>query len=428
MPATLLLLVQIGIIVLVARATGRLFRLFRQPQVVGEIVAGILLGPSLLGWTLPGVSAMLFPPESLSAIAALSQLGLIIFMFLVGLELDLTSLRERGGQALVISHASIAVPFALGATLAWPLFARVGPEDVKFLHFALFMGGAMSVTAFPVLARILADRKLLRTRLGSMAIACAAVDDVTAWCILAFVVLLVRADEHALPLWLTIGGTLAFVGVAIGIVRPRLAGLAGRMRREGSLTQDVLATVLVLVLACAVITEWLGIHALFGAFLAGALLPKDEDFVAALMGKLQDLTVVLLLPLFFAFTGLRTSLGLVSGIELWGWTLAVLFVAVAGKIGGTMAAARVTGSDWREAGALGVLMNTRGLMELVILNVGLDLGVINYTVFSMMVIMAVTTTFMTSPLLDRLVPASPTPAPPTAPRDRSSDRFARPRP
>lgn len=404
---TLLLLIQIAVIVLAARATGALFRLIRQPQVVGEMVAGILLGPSLLGWAAPGLSASLFPAASLDALNALSQLGLLVFMFLVGLELDPAMLRGRGRATVITSHASIAVPFLLGALLAVPLFARLGPPDVRLLHFALFMGAAMSVTAFPVLARMLTDRGLLRTRLGGIAIACAAVDDVTAWCILAFVVVLVRADASALPLGVTVAGTLLFLAVAFLVVRPRLRPLAERVRRRGALSQDVLATVLLLALVCAVATEWLGVHALFGAFIAGALLPRDEYFVEALLAKLRDVTVVLLLPLFFAFTGLRTSLGLVSGVELWGWTLLILGVAVTGKIGGTVAAARWTGLSWREAGALGALMNTRGLMELVILNVGLDLGVIDATVFSMMVVMAVTTTFMTSPLLDWLVPERP---------------------
>jgi Kef-type K+ transport system membrane component KefB len=424
MPNVLLLLVQIATVVLAARVVGALFRRIGQPQVVGEMVAGVLLGPSLLGWAAPAASAALFPAESLGFLGALSQLGLLVFMFLVGLELDPKLLRERGRATVATSHASIAVPFVLGAALAVPLFARHGPAGTELLHFALFMGAAMSITAFPVLARILAERNLLRTRLGAIAIACAAVDDVTAWCILAFVVVLVRADGHGMPLYATIGGTMVFVALALGVLRPRLASLAERTRRRGYLSQDVLGLLLLLALGCAAVTEWLGVHALFGAFLAGALLPNEEQFVEAVMEKLRDVTVVLLLPLFFAFTGLRTSLGLVSGWELWGWTLAILAVAVVGKIGGCVLAARWTGLEWREAGALGVLMNTRGLMELVILNIGLDLGVIEQTVFSMMVVMAVTTTFMTSPLLDRLVPRSTRALQPVRP-GRSSDPSAR---
>lgn len=405
MPNLLLLLVQIGVVVVAARIVGLLFRRIRQPQVMGEMVAGILLGPSLLGWAAPEVSAWLFPPGSLGFLNSLSQVGLLVFMFLVGLELDPKLLRERGHAAVVTSHASIVVPFLLGAVLSLFLYPRFSDDSVTFAGFALFMGAAMSVTAFPVLARILTERGLLKTRVGAVTIACAAVDDVTAWCILAGVVALVRSGAGGLPLWLTVGGSAAFIVVMVFGVRRLLAGLERRFDREGAVTQDALALILLVALASAWATEALGIHALFGAFLAGAVMPKGERFVHALTEKLQDVTVVLLLPLFFAFTGLRTAIGLVEGAEMWAFCALIVLVAVAGKWGGSSVAARVTGMPWREAGAVGVLMNTRGLMELVILNIGLDIGVISPALFTMMVLMALVTTFMTSPLLELIYPA-----------------------
>jgi Kef-type K+ transport system membrane component KefB len=263
------------------------------------------------------------------------------------------------------------------------------------------------VTAFPVLARILTERDLLKTRVGAVAIACAAVDDVTAWCLLAVVVVIVRTAGVAAagpPLWVTLAGSAAYLALMLFVVRRLLGRVGDAYRRRGRLTQDALTLILLLVLGSAFVTEWLGIHALFGAFLAGAVLPKDRTFVADLTGKLTDVTVVLLLPLFFAFTGLRTSFGLVSGPEMWLFCAAIVLVAIGGKFGGSMVAARLTGMDWRGAGAVGVLMNTRGLMELVILNVGLDLGVLSPALFAMMVLMALVTTLMTSPLLEWVYP------------------------
>lgn len=405
MPNLLLLLAQIGVVLVAARLVGLLFRRIGQPQVVGEMVAGILLGPSLLGWAAPDLSALLFPAASLGFLSSISQIGLLIFMFLVGLELDPKLLRGKSHTALVTSHASIVAPFFLGALVSLLLYPRFSDDSVTFTGFALFMGAAMSVTAFPVLARILTERGLTKTRVGAVAIACAAVDDVTAWCILAGVVAVVRSGTGAHPLWVTLAGSAAFVAVMLGLVRPVLARLEGAFRRRGALTQDLLGGVLLLGLASAWVTEYLGIHALFGAFLAGAVMPKGERFVHALTGKLEDVTVVLLLPLFFAFTGLRTSLGLLEGAEMWGYAALIILVAVAGKWGGSTLAARFTGMTWREAGAVGVLMNTRGLMELVILNIGLDIGVISPALFAMMVLMALVTTFMTSPLLEWIYPA-----------------------
>ncbi|HEU4559343.1 MAG TPA: cation:proton antiporter, partial [Longimicrobium sp.] len=399
-----LLLVQIAVVIIAARMVGLLFRRIGQPQVMGEMVAGILLGPSFFGWIAPGLSAQLFPPASLGFLNSISQVGLLVFMFLVGLELNPRLLRERGHTALVTSHASIVVPFFLGALLSLHLYPRLSDSSVTFHGFALFMGAAMSVTAFPVLARILTERGLTRTRVGTVAIACAAVDDVTAWCILAVVVAIVRATGHGLPPWATVLGSAVYVVAMVLVVRRALAPLERRYEQNGRMTQDMLGLILLVALASAWTTEALGVHALFGAFLAGAVMPKGKGFVHALTDKLEDVTVVLLLPLFFAFTGLRTRIGLVEGAEMWGFCALIVLVAVAGKFGGSAVAARLTGMRGREALAIGALMNTRGLMELVILNIGLDIGVISPAVFAMMVMMALVTTFMTSPLLELVYP------------------------
>jgi Kef-type K+ transport system membrane component KefB len=400
MPDILLLLLQICVILGVARLVGWLFKKMHQPQVVGEMVAGILLGPSLLGLAAPRISAALFPPESLGYLNSLSQIGLVLFMFLVGLELESSLLRKQGEIALFTSHASIAIPFFLGTVLALLLYPRFSNDSVTFLHFALFLGTAMSITAFPVLARILSERKMLRTRLGAVAIACAAVDDVTGWIILAGIVLLIRAGAGATPAWLTIVVVIVYLLVMFFGVRRLLKRLEVSFESKGGLTQDSLAIILLLVLASSIITERLGIHALFGAFLMGAIMPKHHGFVHALTEKLNDVAVVLLLPLFFAFNGLRTSIGLVSGAANWLFTLLIIVVAIVGKFGGSTLAARLSGMDWREASSLGILMNTRGLMELVLLNIGLDIGVISPALFTMMVLMALATTFMTSPMLE----------------------------
>jgi len=405
MPHLPILLLQIGVIIIAARAVGWVFKRINQPQVMGEMVAGILLGPSVFGWLAPGLSASLFPPESLGFLNSLSQIGLVLFMFLVGLELNPQMLEGRKRMALLTSHVSITLPFFLGSLLALYLYPRLSDDSVNFTHFALFLGTAMSITAFPVLARILSERDMLRTQIGAVAIACAAVDDVSAWCILAGVVLVVRATGTASPFWLTLLGSAVYTAVMLVVVRVLLRGFERVYRERGQITQNVLALILLLVLGSAWVTEWLGLHALFGAFLIGAIMPKDDGFVGGLSEKLRDLTVVLLLPLFFAFTGLRTRVGLLSGTGMWLYCLLIIAVAIAGKLGGSMLSAKLTGMSWREAGALGILMNTRGLMELVVLNIGLDIQVISPAMFTIMVLMALTTTFMTTPLLAWVYPA-----------------------
>jgi len=402
MPDILTLLVQIGVILVLARLVGWFFRKIHQPQVMGEMVAGILLGPSLLGWVAPDAYASLFPPESLGFLNSLSQVGLILFMFLVGLELEPKSLRERGHAAVVISHISILAPFFLGTCLALYLYPHLSDDSVTFEHFALFLGTAMSITAFPVLARILTERKLLNTQLGAVAIACAAVDDVTGWFVLAGVVLLVRAAGTTASLWLTLLGVTAYILIMVFGVRRLLKNLEAIYEKRGVVSQNMMALILLLVLASSWMTERLGIHVLFGAFLIGAIMPKQHAFVHTLVEKLNDVAVVLLLPLFFAFTGLRTSIGLLNGVQMWFYLGLIILVAIAGKFGGSTMAARATGMGWREAGGIGILMNTRGLMELIVLNIGLDLKVLSPTLFAMLVLMAIATTMMTTPVLDWL--------------------------
>lgn len=407
MPNLVLLLAQIVVVLLAARLCGRLLRRLGQPQVVGEMVAGIALGPSLFGALAPETWATLFPPASLGFLNTLSQLGLILFMFLVGLELDTRSLASRGRTALAISWSSIAAPFALGALLATWLYRSLAPTGVAFTGFALFLGAAMSVTAFPVLARILEERRLTRTPLGAIAIACAAVDDVSAWLILAVVVGIVRSGESASYL-LTFGGTLVYVIVMLTAGAAFLGRFGRKMAESGTIAQGQLAAVIVVIFVSAGITEVLGIHALFGAFLAGAVMPRDDRFRHALASRFEDILVAFLLPLFFAFTGLRTQLGLVAadGSQLLALG-AIMLVAITGKFGGTAIAARLTGMSWRAGALLGALMNTRGLMELVILNIGLDIGVISPALFAMMVFMAIGTTLMTTPVVTRLARGLP---------------------
>jgi Kef-type K+ transport system membrane component KefB len=393
-----ILLVQISVILIASYSVGWLLGRLRQPQVVGEMIAGIMLGPSLLGWVAPGLSAALFPPASLGLLYSLSQIGLLLFMFMVGLELDTKVLRRLGPTAVVISHTSIIVPFLLGAVLAFHLYPRMAEPGMPFTGFVLFLGAAMSVTAFPVLARILTERNLLGTRLGTLTIACAAVDDVTAWCILAAIAAIVRSKVNQLTLWQMLTGLTAYLGIMLFVLRPLVRSLVAR-HRETEVTDRALAALLLCMLASSWATEWLGVHALFGAFFAGVMMPKEKPFAESVRKRLRPLVVVLLIPLFFAFTGLRTSIGLISGSAMMFYCGLVFVVAVAGKLGGSTIAARIMGTPWREAAAIGILMNTRGLIELVILNIGLDIGVITRPLFSMMVVMAVATTLMTTPLL-----------------------------
>jgi Kef-type K+ transport system membrane component KefB len=396
-------LLALAAVVVTGRVMGKLFGYIGQPPVIGEVVGGIFLGPSLLGWFAPGVSAYLLPASVAPFLAVIAQLGVILYMFLVGVELNAGLLRQRAHATVAISHASIVVPFVLGTLLALGLYPRLSTSDVPFTSFALFLGVAMSITAFPVLARILSDRRMQRTPLGVVALACAATDDVTAWCLLAFVVGVAQAKVGG-AIWV-IALTLAYVAFNFWVLRPIATRLLARLD-DARVSQGIVAIILVLVLLSALVTEFIGVHAIFGAFLFGAVIPHDSAIARAVKRKLEDLVTVLLLPAFFAFTGMQTRIGLVSGVENWLICGIIILVAIAGKFGGTYLAARLTGHAWRESSALGVLMNTRGLMQLIVLGVGLDLRVISPTLFAMMIVMALVTTMGTAPMLQVLVPMS----------------------
>lgn len=393
------LLIQLILIVAMARLFGVIARRLGQPPVIGEIAAGIVLGPSLLGWLAPGVSGFLFPAASLPTLQLLSQIGVLLFMFVVGVELEPAYLRGKAQTAIAVSHFSIVFPFVLGVALSLGLYRSYAPPGVPFHAFALFCGIAMSITAFPVLARILEERHLTHTPLGAAAIACAAVDDVTAWSILAFVVAITTAGGAIATLAAIAGLSLVFALLMLCAVRPLLQRTLNSEGVVESLSKEKMAVVLVVLLASALATEIIGIHALFGAFLAGAIMPVGGEFRALVRERLESLTAVLLLPLFFAYTGLRTQIGLLDSAWSWLICLVVILVATTGKLGGTVVAARWTGLSWRDAVALGSLMNTRGLMELIALNVGYDLGILTPEIFAMLVLMALVTTAMTGPLL-----------------------------
>jgi len=367
---------------------------------MGDIVAGIALGPSVLGLVAPAATFYILPPPVAPYLGVVAQLGVIIYMFLIGLELNPGVIRGQMRATVATALASVVVPFAFGAALAVYLYPRVSTAAVPLSHFALFMGIALSITAFPVLARILEDRGMMGTRLGTAALTCAAIADVLAWCLLAFVVGVVQARVESLVL--VAGFTLGFVAIMFFLVRPLFRRLSVPSR--GRSAQDVVALALASMLLAALATETIGVHAVFGAFLLGAVIPHDGELARSLERSLGDLATVLLLPAFFALTGMRTQVGLLSDPFQWVICGLIVAVATAGKFGGTFAAARLTGMDTRHAAGLGVLMNTRGLMELIVLNIGLDLGVISPTLFTMLVIMALVTTLATTPIVRRLVP------------------------
>jgi Kef-type K+ transport system membrane component KefB len=395
------LFLQLIVIIAVARWVGTLFRRLGQPAVIGEMIAGILLGPSFLGMLLPTAQSFLFPPASLAALKLFSEIGIILFMFLVGVDLDLGHLRRKADAAVLVSHASIVVPLSLGVALALFLYPQLAPPGVPFVGFALFTGTAMSITAFPVLARILAERSLTRTHLGSTALACAAVDDATAWCLLAVVVAIVRAGGWAGSL-LTVVSTALFAATMLLLVRPWLARRVDSGGWSATGSKTLLAAVLTFVLASALLTEIIGIHALFGAFLAGVVMPARAEFRRFLQERLESFIAVFLLPLFFAFTGLRTQVALLGDVKGWLLCAIIIAAAIAGKLGGSSVAAKAAGFSWRESLGLGALMNARGLIELIALNIGYEMGVLSPRMFTMMVLMALITTCMTGPLLSAL--------------------------
>lgn len=393
---------QVLVILGVTQACSRLLRRAGQPGVVGEILGGILLGPSVFGLLRPTWAEALFPPASLANLHTLSQLGLIIFMFIVGMELNTEFLKRKAATALIISQASVLLPFVLGAFLACFLHAEYAPAGVPLHLFGLFLGIAMSITAFPVLARILQEKAMSGSSPGTLALACAAVDDITAWCALAMAVALARG-ETALKSIGTAFLAAAYVAAMVFIVKPLLRSWLDR--RDPTEDSAAGAVALLVLCCCAFIAERIGIHALFGAFLAGAIMPQSLNFRQDLARRLGGFSTLVLLPIFFALTGLRTQLGLIHNAHSWLVFGLILSLAVAGKLGGSLLAGRWSGLAWRESLALGVLMNTRGLVELVVLNIGYDLGLLSSSLFTMMVLMALLTTLMTGPLLNALYPA-----------------------
>lgn len=393
------LFIQLLVIIIAARLMGGLFAKMGQPSVIGEMMAGILLGPSLVGWVAPEFFQFVFPPASVGTLKLFSQIGVCLFMFVVGMELDVKHVRNKAHTAVVVSHASIIAPYFLGVLLAYFVYSSLAQPGTNFLAFALFMGISMSITAFPVLARILQERNMTKTYLGSTAITCAAVDDVTAWSALAFVVAITGATS-LVGSAMNLGLVAVFIALMIFAIRPLLSKFIGdaEMERQAP-SRRTLAIIVCLVLASSLCTEAMGIHALFGAFLAGAIVPDKAGFREKLSLRIENFSTVLLLPLFFAFTGLRTQVGLLNDFGGWMMCLVIILVATTGKLGGSALTARFTGMNWRDSLQLGALMNTRGLMELIVLNIGYDLGILSPRIFAMLVIMALVTTAMTGPLL-----------------------------
>ena len=396
-----LLLLQITMILIVAKLTAALVARAGQPAVIGEMLGGLLLGPSVFGWLAPSVHRAVFPAGSTGTLQLLSQIGVILFMFLVGCELDLTRVARHARTAVVVSYTSIAAPMLLGVSLSWLIVDDFAPPGVRFPPFALFIGTAMSITAFPVLARIIAERRLTATFLGTTAIACAAIDDVTAWCILSVAVAVAKASGLA-GAAMTVALIAIFAALMLFVARPVIARHSAGRRKAGD---GALVAAVIFAFASAVVTEVIGVHAVFGAFLAGVVVSANPLVRSLVEERIHAFASVMLVPLFFAAAGLRTELLLISGTWNWLVCAAIIAVAIVGKLGGGALAARWTGMAWRDSLALGVLMNTRGLMELIVLNVGYDLGLLSPTLFSMMVLMALVTTAMTAPLLSALRPS-----------------------
>lgn len=392
-PLSILLLQMLSIIV-VSRLFGYLLQRVNQPSVIGEIIAGIVLGPSLMGWVFPEASHFLFSPESVKSLQFISQIGLVFFMFTIGMELDFKLLKGRASDAVVVSHASIIVPFFLGMLLSYFIYTDFAPVGVKFLPFSLFMGIAMSITAFPVLARIIKERNLNGTPLGTLAITCAAADDVTAWCVLALVVAIAQAGTISSAV-ITISLSFAFVMLMFFVVRPFLL----RIRETKTERHSIVIAFLVL-LTSAYCTEIIGIHALFGAFIAGIIMPDMDGLKHQLNEKIEDVSLIVLMPVFFACTGLNTQIGLLNTSYMWIVFGFILLVAVLGKFVGSSVAAKWMGQSTKDSLSIGALMNTRGLMQLIVLNIGYSLGILTPEVFAMMILMALVTTLMTSPFLD----------------------------
>jgi Kef-type K+ transport system membrane component KefB len=396
-----LLLTQMAIVLLVTVACGWLALKLGQARVIGEIVGGILVGPSVFGRFAPHWSAQLFPTSSFGPFETLSTVGLVLFLFLIGMELDYEQLYRQRVTALMASGMSILLPFGMAAVLAHSLRIRFAPHGIGSIPFVLFLGISMSITAFPVLARILEERNLHGSALGTTAILCAAVDDVAAWTLLAFALALIGGEDAPSSLVYRLGGLVAYLVVMLAVIKP-LGAYVARRRTKPELSLELLGVVVAGALLSAAATDKIGVHPLFGAFLAGVCFPRIPHWQLAMRERLDMIVSVLLLPLFFALTGMRTRLDLLNDASMWLWAGIVLAAAVFGKMGGAALAARWTGQSWRDAIALGALLNTRGLVELIVLNIAYTIGAFTPTLFTMLVVMALVTTMITTPILSAL--------------------------
>lgn len=393
-----ILLLQIIVILITCRLFGWLFAKMQQPTVIGEIVAGIVLGPSVLGHLLPSVSAFLFPLDSLQNINMLSQFGLILFMFAIGMELNITEVRQKLKETILISHTSTIFPFFLGMVTAYFLYNKYAYESTPFLSFALFVSIALSITAFPVLARIIQEKGLTKAHLGTISLASAANGDITAWCLLAVVVAIAQAGSMLSAIY-NIGFSFIYLLLMFTVIRPFLRMIGHIYHNKEVVDKGLVAFMFLLLIVSSYLTEILGLHALFGAFVAGVVMPDNIKFRKIMTEKVEDVSLALFLPLFFVSTGLRTEIGLLNSPELWYMCGIFILVAIIGKFGGSLVAARFVGETWKDSLYIGALMNTRGLMELVVLTIGYDMKILTPPIFVMLVLMTLVTTFMTTPLI-----------------------------
>lgn len=397
------LILQITLVLAACRLVGELFLKIRQPRVNGEMFAGVMLGPSLLGLVAPRLSSIVFPPATLEFLNALGQLGVVIYMFMAGLEINTEKLKGQTRAALSSSLTCILAPFLLAYPLALYLYPRISSPNVNFLYFTLFLGAATSITAFPMLARILSERNMLTLRLGVVSVTCAAIAGVATWCVLSYIVILIK-HQSTTALWGTFAGIVVFGVVMFYAVAPLLRKFESSFLERSALSERSMALLMVLLLAASVCTGYLGLHPLFGAFLLGVIMPKDNRFVRYILARVETITLALLLPLFFAFSGLRTDIGMVKGGQMWIYCGVIILVSLLGKLVAPMLSAWASGMSLRESAGLGALLNTRGLISLVVFNIGLDLKVISVSLFSMLVIMSLVNTVLTTWLMDAFCP------------------------
>jgi Kef-type K+ transport system membrane component KefB len=392
-----IIILQVLTVIVTAKLAGLIFKKINQPIVMGEIIAGIILGPSVLGLVLPDVSQFVFPKSSLSNLQVLSNVGLLIFMFIVGVEFKLNILKEHARTIIGISYVSVILPFILGVLLAHTILKTYLPTNLSFFAYALYIGVAISITSFTVLARIMKDRGITNTRLGSIVISCTALNDIIAWCILAVIITTIKAGSSTFAMY-TFLFVAFYVALMFLVVKPFIKSFFQRNKLNNSSFFIVYSTLL----ASSYVSEVIGVHMLFGAFLAGSIMPADADFAKNVTDKLENFAFVLLLPLYFAFTGLRTQIGLLSYTATWVDCILIIAVATIGKFIGCAVSARLLGETVKTSLSIGVLMNTRGLTELVVLNIGYESGILKPELFTIMVVMALFTTFITSPVLNTI--------------------------